>query len=732
VYFIAVGVSLLPPLQAVGAIIVLQHMHACNSERLKPATTSRHIRIYMFAKVRAQSRQLSLQCLCIVVMIANGQARPSLQLGPHVCSQLVSHGATKTSVASILQTLWKNGLIKDDECDDVDAASLKRQLTAASTQQANEQTPYGPLVQHMDLGIKEKELKNWEYINPFAWLYLMAWKSLEFSTIMQSICVEGRPLRIIIFADGMIPGNPFRPEKSRTLMCIYWCIVDWPGWLLTRSFAWPVFSILRAAIIEQIPGGLGYIMRRVLRIFFGDVGFSFRKGVTIKTPQGDVVVTAIFAGFLADLVGHKEITNWKGHGGVMCCLECGNVLQFRTPKAGQVSFTCWDRTKFKLRTDDEIYMIIDDLKRCSTTLAKTKFASMETDCGFNYDPHGLLFDVELRGVYKPGHHTIRDWMHTCGQDGLANTHVACAMHALADHGIPGDRIREFADACHYPSKWGKLDKCAFSERRLKGNTITSFASIILTMVPVFHMFLEMFVATSMPEHLKAFTYLHHMVGLLRLGPEKAMLPIDSLRQLIVKHAKAMVDLYGDDTVKPKAHHMHHVIDGMQWVGKLLACFVTERKHRDVKRSALHIFRHMEHTVLVDIVNKSFQQLAEGIDLYKEAFLVRAKTAALAGQAFHRSKYAVLHIGAVQHGDIVINEQGIVGAVAEFWQQGDGHIFAAVDAFECIDDNPQIRAVQRSHRVFFEASTIVDSLIWVEESPAIVRVSLPPALLYAAV
>ena len=55
-------------------------------------------------------------------------------------------------------------------------------------------------------------------------------------------------------------------------------------------------------------------------------------------------------------------------------------------------------------------------------------------------------------------------------------------------------------------------------------------------------------------------------------------------------------------VKPKGHHQFHIIDGMLWVGKLLSCFVTERKHKMIKRCALYIFRNLEHTVLRDVVN----------------------------------------------------------------------------------------------------------------------------------
>ena len=59
--------------------------------------------------------------------------------------------------------------------------------------------------------------------------------------------------------------------------------------------------------------------------------------------------------------------------------------------------------------------------------------------------------------------------------------------------------------------------------------------------------------------------------------------------------------------KPKLHHMHHVVDGMEGLGKLLSCFVCERKHKTVKYAAPHVFRHIEHTVLAHVINRQCHQ-----------------------------------------------------------------------------------------------------------------------------
>ena len=67
-------------------------------------------------------------------------------------------------------------------------------------------------------------------------------------------------------------------------------------------------------------------MRLILHVFFGSSGANFATGVHIVCPRGDFVVRAEFGGFLADLLGHKEITDWKGTGALVVCMECDNIV----------------------------------------------------------------------------------------------------------------------------------------------------------------------------------------------------------------------------------------------------------------------------------------------------------------------------------------------------------------------------------------------------------------------
>ena len=122
-------------------------------------------------------------------------------------------------------------------------------------------------------------------------------------------------MRIVLYIDEICPGNPLRPEKSRTLQAIYWAIIEWPAWMLQRTAAWPVFGTLRSTIVEKLPGGVAYLMSRVLQVFFSAAGHSMEHGVTIVNGTNNLLMTARFGGFLADEKAHNQIGDSKGASG---------------------------------------------------------------------------------------------------------------------------------------------------------------------------------------------------------------------------------------------------------------------------------------------------------------------------------------------------------------------------------------------------------------------------------
>lgn len=374
----------------------------------------------------ASSKQLSLSASSKQLALPKPAASTLSNLDANVAKSLVATKGTKTSTCKILRILSEAGLLNNIEINDSNARAVKRKLTDAASGHAKHThgMPYGPLLQSMELGIEGCE--HLEFMHPCAFLYYLSSISPAFATMMKDISVPGRPLRICIYADGLEPGNPFRHDKARHLMSIYWCIADWPQYILQRSFAWPVFAIIRTKFFEKFPAGLSRLMRMVLRIFFKDDDHSFTKGVHINCPTGDYVVTGIFGGFLADLVGHKEITEWKGHQGRLCCISCSNVTNMlHAPpnrELGEVPANCCKLHKFKVRSNQDLFDLADELAMTYVPNAKgnktAAFQNKEKSFGITHTPGSLLLDTELRDIYRPVDHCIRDWQHIVCQDGV--------------------------------------------------------------------------------------------------------------------------------------------------------------------------------------------------------------------------------------------------------------------------------------------------------------------------
>ena len=658
------------------------------------------------------------------------RSKPGFRLDDATGSELLAVARTKTSLVKTLENLSGRGYLAgiDDEEDDAPSEKqLKRQLTAIAASTPLIETPYGRLTQEVKVDFPG--LTFWEIVNPFALLYHMCILSVPFACLMKSL--SSQSLRLVIFADGLITGNAFRQDRGRSVMCLYWCFVDWPSWLLHRSFAWPVLGLLRERILDKIAGGLGRLMRFVLRLFFmAGEGHSFERGVHLPHPDGDFMITAFFSWFLGDLAGHKEINAAKGSSGVYCCWDCDNVVNIRKPKRGEVSIACPDVSKFRRRSNEQQFAILDDLAATFAAGGNTgRFKTMQTEKGFNYVPEGLMLDQGLRSLYQPQHHHVRDWMHTLCQDGLANYHMGCLLNAMHKQcGVAVGRVQEFADLCNLPHKYGRLDDEAFSSKRLRTNSMPAFAGQTITMVYVLQMFLEQFLADRLPQHVAAFTLLYRILGLFRLGPEGAMSHVQDLKRIMTDHLELLVELYGDN-VKPKAHQLFHVLDGMEWIGKLLSCFVTERKHRSVKRSALHVYRHFEHTATVDVLNTSLQQIKNGLDLYKPFFLISPRIRQIHGSDFLSSRSAVLHCGETWADDVVITHDGDVALVIRFFARvGDDSIIVELDRYRRAGADARLRATDSPSRVFMNAQCIFDSVIWCVERHPVIRISLPPSFI----
>lgn len=167
---------------------------------------------------------------------------------------------------------------------------------------------------------------------------------------------------------------------------------------------------------------------------------------------------------------------------------------------------------------------------------------------------------------------------------------------------------------------------------------------------------------------------------------------------------------------------------MEYLGKLLSCFVTERKHRTTKRCALFVFRHIENTVINDMLNRQCEDIGGGAceSLFTRTFLIKPKVMNISGVQFHHAKLAVLPCGTVRHGDVVWTRSMDVGSVVCFWSApAHGAQFSVqLRVYTCSNDNRTQWATTDPHVRAVDSDDIVDALAWTPLREGLIRV-IPP-------
>lgn len=657
-------------------------------------------------------------------------AHPRLSRQNITNSLLSEQGCTKTALANVLWKLQQSGAFNIDCGFGESHRATKRKLSNALRDRASDATgPYGPIVKQMTLypGFE------WSYICPFAWLHFLTANCKGFSSAMRDCIGNGTsPLRLIVYIDELCPGNPLRPEKARTLQSIYYVFVDFPAWVLQRSDCWQLFGVLKSTIAASLPGGVSGLMKRVMHILFAASGPSFSTGTLIVVDdRTELVCRALFAGFLCDEKAHKEILSVKGASGTKPCVTCMNVVRLIDVSKDDYlrDITCSRLDELRYHTDASFYEMIDELRTQEPLLSKRKFESLQQAMGILHDPDSLLYDDSLREIIKPVTHCLRDWCHVLCSGGAAGTEIALLLQVLQDNGVQLQQIAKYTEAFTLPKSRGKVPRDWLTKNRIGEEQMrTPSASAHITMVSLLRCFLEDVVEPTgiLLQHTQCFKLLSAIMDRLCAGADGAMRFVDELKVLIQTHHALFVVLYAD-SVKPKLHNLLHLPENMESLGKLVACWVTERKHRSIKSAALHSFRHVETTVTVDIVNRMTELYIEDEHLFSRNSMIGGTSVSTSGFNIDVSNAMRCACGELHAGDLVRFASGgyKIGKIKQFYcvrrdeseswfaAQIGVHQAAGLHRYDCESDRTSFIAVE----------DICQPLAWAADGNQI-RVALP--------
>ena len=149
---------------------------------------------------------------------ARSSKEPSDQRAKRVRRSLVgASSAPKAGIARVLLLLHQEGYLSEGLIDTENEHSVRKAIGKAAGEISAFQTPWGPLVQEMELPTDPPT--KWPFIHPLALVYYLSSISSAFAKIM-SDCFDackslGRLLNIVIFVDEHRPGNVLRPDSGR-------------------------------------------------------------------------------------------------------------------------------------------------------------------------------------------------------------------------------------------------------------------------------------------------------------------------------------------------------------------------------------------------------------------------------------------------------------------------------------------------------------------------------------
>ena len=616
---------------------------------------------------------------------------------------------SKRGLVQVLKKLDEMNLLNDSFSTKSDH-SLRRNFQTATEAAGQTKTPYGTVVQQMKL--PSQSLPYWDYIHPMAYMVFLCSISPEMFDVMSQVTM----FSLLLYVDEINPGNPLHPMPGRKMQGIYWALAEWPQWLLQRKDSWPCFGVIRTTVCKELPGYMSQLMKLVLRIFFAPKGVSFRNGCVVHHGTSSHMFFLKFCGFISDEKSLKEVFDIKGQSGKFPCIACYNVAYKRMKgKDNIVNVTSTDPSLWKYRSKAIMEEMLDRIREAPDKLQE----QLEINYGINYNQHGILFDIFLWSEVLSGPDSyLRNAMHTISSNGVGGTEVAEVVQALNAKGVSIELLQQFARLWVLPKAKGKITEMYFKEELLASDHVRHFASQVLTMIHIQYGFLEEKIRPRgwLLENINCFSKLHEIVTLLRLG----IGGVDYLDEVCLAHAVLFEQLYSQSSIKIKFHHLLHLASDLKRIGKMVSCFVTERKHLDIRECSVGVMRFLEHSVANSFLNKTVENCMTESNNFMPKFLLKPKAVSIPGTDISScSESATFECGTIHKDDIVLMRDLTVSQVIGFWQSGS-EISVRVNLFQPVGGNTWKKRVLAI--TFVHADDIVEPLPYYEPMHGHIRIA----------
>ena len=580
---------------------------------------------------------------------------------------------SQSALVNILRDIRQNGLPEVQS-----RASMHRYREEL----AHTETSYGPLMSSVSIGKLETEV-----INPFAFLSYICEESTRYGELMLKTLTEHgeEPLTIVLYQDGVDPGDGLVKDKARHSICFYWTFLEFGMINLCHEELWVAGLIARTRKAKSIHGGVGELTYILMEQFHPDNGNDMLvNGVVVKLGGREMRIRAKVNVLFADLPALSEMISAKGHSGnkfCPCCQNASNTLvrHGSTPLHQKnkyyVPLTETDFSKFKLHSNASLRDVLKKLETLKgTTMTKGEFEDLETNVyGFKWSPRNILANARF-GI-DPADSIHFDWGHTYLENGVGDAEFGIFMKTMHQ----ATTKHKFNHSCtykvlgEYVAKW-KLPKARgelmhlFDEdharRFINSGNFSCSSSEFLALTPILYRFLTRIVMpqvrnTRWETHVKSMVAVLKVIKMLTMTKVKGRIDPQDLMRAILEHLQLFKAVYGEKAMKPKHHFALHLPRQLRRLGVLLSTFTNERKHRVFKRYARGrtILRSFEKGVSQEVLCHNIYELCE-----KRSHVVSTSKPSKRQLTWLRSMFPdcsnftlhneIYRFGYVTHGDII--------------------------------------------------------------------------------
>ena len=513
---------------------------------------------------------------------------------------------SQSALSNVLRDIKTNGLPE---------TYSRTSIHRARKELAHTQTDYGPLLVPQEFVLPGTNKKvgaavRVEMLNPFAFLQYVCehsdrYAELVLTTFEQHQCSPSEPWNIVLYQDGVDPGDGLVKEKGRHSVVFYWSFLEFGTMQLCHEELWATPLILRTTAAKQF--GMSNVAHRVLEQFHTDTQDMLITGVLVYPRGKQVRLFAKVGTLFGDLPALCEIIAAKGHSGNLLCPVCQNASNHKTGGATPLHsrnkyctpITCFDIEKFKLHSNKSLEDMCNRLQelKTNTAITKSKLEELETNVyGYSWTSKHIFINKRFRISAADAIHF--DWAHIYLQSGIADTEFGVFMKEMhksrsKHHQCTYDNLRAYVEKWTLPKSRGNLlylfDK-DHTDRFLRTGDFSCSSSEFLSLAPIICRFLKRVVkphVIGMPEekNVDCMIAVLDVIKVLQLCKVKGRISPATLAQAIKKHLDMFLETYGEDLVRPKHHYALHLPRQLCLVGFLFSTLTHERKHRAFKRYA---------------------------------------------------------------------------------------------------------------------------------------------------